>query len=166
MAREGQQIISIYVPLETYEEIKLASKQENTSMKEYLLSLHRSKSSIKSEEQNLLARLERAVSFLENLSDLTPLQTKPGAAPKTKFNVESPPQGKLFDIIQKIKANARTIKQAETMIKIVEIIRDSEPTGVPLSIIRKSTNSSARNNLIRLIDWGIVNLRSNLYHVN
>lgn len=170
MARKGQRSITIYVPEAKYDEIKQASEGLNMTMKDYLLHLHDSASGshagvpLEQKFDLILQKLERLEKngitvSVPNVSSPSNGSTEPSVY-ETVEDLDSQDWKRLE---QQAFGFTRTEKQRISIAKIYSLLKKRFPHGISVQDARLITNSSAKSNLQRMVEWGLAHREGNRY---
>lgn len=161
MARKGQKSITIYLPIEKYAEIKKASEDQNLSMKDYILQLHDHFYS-KTEDAPIGQKLDLIVERLDRLEKKL-LRTPSRAVDQSETFMEEELDEDELLRLEPCFGHTRTEKQRRAIITLYSLLKSRSPRGVALQEARKATNSSARSNLDKMVEWGLAKKEGSRY---
>ncbi len=168
MARKGQRSITIYVPEAKYDEIKKASEGLNMTMKDYLLHLHDNASgshaglSLEEKFDMILERLDR----LEKQGLQVSLVNVPRTAKSSSKSIYDEVEGLDKEDWLRLETAfgyTRTEKQRIAIAKIYGLLKKRYPYGISVQDARLLTNSSAKSNLERMVQWGLARREGNRF---
>ncbi|RMG30738.1 MAG: hypothetical protein D6732_15860 [Methanobacteriota archaeon] len=169
MARKGQRSITIYVPEAKYDEIKKASEGLNMTMKDYLLHLHDTASgshsgvSLEEKFDLILEKLDR----LEKQGlQVSVLNASSSGRPQSTKSIYEEVDGLEKEDWTRLEAAfgyTRTEKQRLAIAKIYSLLKQRYPYGISVQDARLLTNSSAKTNLERMVQWGLAKREGNRF---